>query len=412
MSRPFIALVISTLIAGACSSADPDSGHPGAAGADQATGGRATGGGAGAGGSGITGDDTGSAGAAPGGSGGEADSNGGMAGTAPTGSGGAAVAGAGGGPGAGGRGGTAGGSSGSIVGTGGNSSTTPPKSDASSTLQVSSPGAGYQVEGNIPYGPHVMQRLDVIYPTSAGPKGSVTLPGVIMFHGGGWIDSKPAALKASMSSFFSRFLKHGFVVCNVEYRLADGSANGATAPAADQDALLAAKWFWDHLDYYHVDKTKYVVTGASAGGQLALMVGMATAVPDLGPTNPADFQIAAIVNGYGPADVTDLLARKVSFAVQWLPASTPNRDALAKEVSPITYVRKGLPPLITVQGADDTTVPTSEAKALNAALDAISADNALHFVAGAGHGFSTPASAWPDAESAMFTFLTQHGLGK
>ena len=153
------------------------------------------------------------------------------------------------------------------------------------------------MEGNIPYGPHVMQRLDVMYPTSAGPKGSVTLPGVIMFHGGGWIDAKPAALKASMSSFFSRSLKHGFVVCNVEYRLADGSANRATAPAADQDALLAAKWFWDHLDYYHVDKTKYVTTGASAGGQLALMVGMATAVLELGPTNPVDFEIAAIVNG-------------------------------------------------------------------------------------------------------------------
>jgi acetyl esterase/lipase len=257
-----------------------------------------------------------------------------------------------------------------------------------------------------------MQRLDVMYPTNAGPHGTVTLPGVVMFHGGGWIDNKPAALKASMPSFFSRFLKHGFLVCNVEYRLADGTANGATAPAADQDALLAAKWFWDHLDYYHVDKTKYVVTGASAGGQLALMVGMATGVPDLGPTNPTDFQIAAIVNGYGPSDVNDLLAKKISWAVQWLPASTPNRAALATELSPITYVRKNMPPLITVQGADDTTVPTSESQALYDALVAASADTALHFVPQAGHGFSTPAAAWPDAENAMFTFLVQHGIGK
>jgi acetyl esterase/lipase len=285
-------------------------------------------------------------------------------------------------------------------------------SDPNSTLGISAAGSGYHVEGNIPYGPFAMQRLDVIYPTSAGPKGTTTLPGVIMFHGGGWIDSKPAALKASMSSFFSRFLKHGFLVCNVEYRLADNTANGATAPAADQDALLAAKWFWDHLDYYHVDRTKYVVTGASAGGQLALMVGMATAVPDLGPTNPGDFTIAAIVNGYGPSDVTDLLARKISFAEQWLPASTPNRAALAIEVSPITYVRKNVPPLITVQGMDDTTVPTAESQALYNALTAAGADTALHFVPQAGHGFSTPASAWPDAEAAMFNFLVAHGIGK
>ena len=307
--------------------------------------------------------------------------------------------------------GTAGsGHSGGSSGTGG--AVTPPVSDPTSTLGISAPGSGYHVEGNIPYGPYTMQRLDVMYPNAAGPKGTTTLPGVIMFHGGGWIDDKPAALKASMSSFFSRFLKHGFVVCNVEYRLADGTADGAIAPAADQDALLAAKWFWDHLDYYHVDKTRYVTTGASAGGQLALMVGMATPAAQLGPTSPTDYRIAAIVNGYGPSDVTDLLARKVSFAVQWLPASTPNRAAIAKQVSPVTYVRKDVPPLITVQGSMDTTVPMSESQELFDLLTAAGADTALHFVAGAGHGFSTPSTAWPDAEAAMFNFLVAHGIGK
>jgi hypothetical protein len=29
-----------------------------------------------------------------------------------------------------------------------------------------------------------MQRLDVMYPNGAGPNGTTTLPGVIMFHGG------------------------------------------------------------------------------------------------------------------------------------------------------------------------------------------------------------------------------------
>ena len=365
-------------------------GRSGAGGASGGLGGGASGGeaDAAAGGVGAGGMTGGHGGAAAGGS------SGGHAGNA--GSGAAGEAGTG-------TGGTAGSGGGTLA---------PPKSDSTSTLGISAPGSGYHVEGNIPYGPFTMQRLDVIYPNGAGPTGNVTLPGVIMFHGGGWTDNKPAALKASMSSFFSRFLKHGFLVCNVEYRLADGTADGATAPAADEDALAAAKWFWTYMDYYHVDRSKYVVTGASAGGQLALMVGMATDVPDLGPTNPGDFSIAAIVNGYGPSNVTDLLARKISWAEQWLPASTPNRAALAIEVSPITYVRQDVPPLITVQGMDDTTVPTAESQALYDALVAVGADTALHFVAGAGHGFSTPASAWPDAESAMFTFLVQHGIGK
>ena len=315
--------------------------------------------------------------------------------------------------GSGGSAGTAsGGSGGKATGGTAGSAAAPPMSDPTSKLGISAPGSGYHVEGNIPYGPYTMQRLDVMYPNAAGPMGTTTLPGVIMFHGGGWTDNRPAALKASMSSFFSRFLKHGFLVCNVEYRLADGTADGAIAPAADQDALLAAKWFWDHMDYYHVDKTRYVTTGASAGGQLALMVGMATPAAQLGPTSPTDYTIAAIVNGYGPSDVTDLLAKHVSFAVQWLPANTPNRAAIATQVSPVTYVRQDVPPLITVQGDMDTTVPMSESQELYDLLTAAGADTALHFVSGAGHGFTTPGTAWPDAEKAMFDFLVAHGIGK
>jgi acetyl esterase/lipase len=368
-----------------------------------------SGGGAGASNSGNGGSVAGTGGATIGGAGTTGATAGAGGHSSTGGSAGAAVGGAGGKAGVGGKAG-AGGTGGASVDAG--FPTTPPASDKTSTLGISAPGSGYHVDGNIPYGPFVMQRLDVIYPNGAGPGGTTTLPGVIMFHGGGWTDNKPAALKASMSSFFDRFLKHGFIVCNVEYRLADGTANGAIAPAADQDALLAAEWFWSYMDYYHVDRTRYVVTGASAGGQLALMVGMATPAAQLGPTSPTNYKIAAIVNGYGPSDVTDLLARNVSWAEQWLPASVPNRAALAKVVSPVTYVRQDVPPLITVQGMDDTTVPTAESQNLYNLLTAAGADTALHFVAGAGHGFDTPATAWPDAEATMFNFLVAHGIGK
>ena len=444
-SRHLATLGLLALAAAACSSSggDSQSGLGGSGGRPSGTtgtggtggaattgaGGTATTGLAGAGGAATTGL-AGAGGAATTGAGGTAVGAGGAGGSATTGTGGSVGSTAG----SGGRSSTGGTAGGAIGGGGGKSApggaggtttppdagvspdsgspTTPPASDKSSTLGISAPGSGYHVDGNIPYGPFVMQRLDVIYPNGAGPGSATTLPGVIMFHGGGWTDNRPQALKASMSSFFDRFLKHGFIVCNVEYRLADGTANGALAPAADQDALLAAQWFWSYMDYYHVDKTRYVVTGASAGGQLALMVGMATPAAQLGPTSPTNYKIAAIVNGYGPSDVTDLLARNVSWAEQWLPASVPNRAALAKVVSPVTYVRQDVPPLITVQGMDDTTVPTAESQNLYNLLTAAGADTALHFVAGAGHGFSTPATAWPDAEAAMFNFLVAHGIGK
>ncbi len=282
----------------------------------------------------------------------------------------------------------------------------PPVSDASSNLPIANPGGQYEVDGNIPYGDLPRQRLDVMYPRGGGPKASSKSPGVIMFHGGGWIQGD----KATMSSFYSRFLAHGFVVCSAEYRVADGTPDGGIAPAAVEDALLAAQWFWDYLDYYNVDRDHYVVTGASAGGHLALMVGMATPEAGFGPTSPADFRIAATVNGYGPSDVADLLQRNTSWAVQWLPASTANRDELASRVSPLTYVRDDIAPLLTVHGSNDTTVPVAQSEQLTEELQQAGADAELHIVAGAGHGFSDPASAWPDAEQAIFDFLSDQGI--
>jgi acetyl esterase/lipase len=251
--------------------------------------------------------------------------------------------------------------------------------------------------------------LDMLYAKDAGPNGAGPYPGVIMFHGGGWIESS----KSTMSSFYNRFLAHGFVVCNVEYRMASKDKSGAytpdsaLAPAAVEDALSAAKWFADHAAQYHVDPNRIVVTGASAGGHLALMVGLCTPDAKLGPTAPADFKIAAIVNGYGPADMLETL-KGDGAAKQWIPESLPDRMEIAKRVSPMNYVRKDIPPLLTVVGEKDHGLAGNQK--LVDQLKAAGADAQIHVVAGAGHGFNTPAPAWPDAEKTMFEFLAAKGI--
>lgn len=270
----------------------------------------------------------------------------------------------------------------------------------------------YAVEANIPYDRHPATVVDMLYPKDMkkNDPAAKKYPGVIMFHGGGWIRTS----KSTMSTFYTRYLKHGFVVCNVEYRMADQtgqfSPEFAPAPAAVQDALQAAKWFHDHADEYNVDRNRIVVTGASAGGHLALMVGMATPEAGLGPTAPKDFKIAAIVNGYGPTDVNDLLARGTSWARQWVPENAPDREGLARRVSPVTYARKDIPPLITVHGSRDTTVPVPQAEKLTKLLQEKGADATLYLVEGASHGYQSPPSAWPDAEKATFEFLAKKGI--
>jgi acetyl esterase/lipase len=282
--------------------------------------------------------------------------------------------------------------------------------DPASKVPVSS-APGYTVEGNYIYGSLPSQRLDVIYPAGAGPRGTQSLPMVLMFHGGAWIHSyNNNSGKDHMSTFFNRFLAHGFMVCNAEYRVNDGtSPDSAVAPAAVEDALAAAKWCWDYMDYFHGDRTKYVVTGASAGGHLALMVGMTTASAMLGPTSRADFTIAAIVDGYGPADI---VAEINAVAAGWLPTSLPNRLAVAARVSPMTYVRKDIPPLIVVSGANDRTAPVADSMHLVSLLTMAGADASIHLVPNTAHGFTDVPAAWPDAEKAMFDWLTARGIGK
>ena len=79
--------------------------------------------------------------------------------------------------------------------------------------------------------------------------------------------------------------------------------------------------------------------------------------------------VAAILNWYGITDLNDMLAgaNARSYAVQWIGA-VPNRNELAKSISPLTYVRAGLPPVLTIHGDADPIVPYTHATRLHEAL--------------------------------------------
>jgi dipeptidyl aminopeptidase/acylaminoacyl peptidase len=97
--------------------------------------------------------------------------------------------------------------------------------------------------------------------------------------------------------------------------------------------------------------------------------------------------VAAIVNWYGISDVRELLdgPNRRAFAVMWH-GSQPNREQIATQVSPLTYVRRGLPPVITIHGDADPTVPYTQALRLREALDSVGVANQLVTVPKGGHG--------------------------
>ena len=90
--------------------------------------------------------------------------------------------------------------------------------------------------------------------------------------------------------------------------------------------------------------------------------------------------------------------------------SLPDKLEIARRVSPLSYVRKDNPPIITIHGDADNVVPYSHAVRLHQALDKAGVPNELFTVKGGGHGqFSDEDNR--EAYSAVWLFLAKHHLG-
>jgi acetyl esterase/lipase len=205
------------------------------------------------------------------------------------------------------------------------------------------------------------------------------------------------------------WMEMGWNVVNVEYRL----ARVAPAPAAVEDCLCALRYLAVQAKTYNIDVTRIVTMGESAGGHLALTSAMipesagldrqcssATPVPT----------VAAAINWFGVTDVNDVIdgPNRANAAMTWL-GSLPNRTEIATRVSPMTYVRKGLPPIITIHGDADRVVPYPHGVRLHDALDKVGVPNQLVTIPGGGHGNFTP-----DQRTMIYAtirqFLAKHGL--
>jgi len=261
----------------------------------------------------------------------------------------------------------------------------------------------YRVTPNVTY--HVASnhenKLDLYIPTNAsGPT-----PVLMYIHGGGWVGG---AKEVNILRILP-YLEMGWAVANVEYRL--GAV--ARAPAAVEDGLCALRWVIRNAGQYNLDPSRIVTTGNSAGGHLALTTGMIPASAGLDRECPGgeELRVAAIINWYGITEVGDLLdgPNTKSYAVEWM-GSLENRFEIAERVSPMTYVRAGLPPTLTIHGDADPTVPYQHAIMLHEKLDEAGVPNELHTVPGGRHGRFNQEQMIAIFET-IRRFLSQHGLG-
>ena len=227
-------------------------------------------------------------------------------------------------------------------------------------------------------------------------------PTFIYYHGGGWVGGS----KESNVLRLLPYLEGGWAAVNVQYRL----GNVSLAPAAVEDSLCALRWVARNADQYGFDTERLVVSGNSAGGHLALTSGMIPSEAGLdrqclGSETP---KVAAIVNWYGITDVNDLLhgVNEKSYAVRWL-GSQPDMAEIAERVSPMSYVRSDLPPVITIHGDADPIVPYNHAVQLHRSLDRAEVTNELVTVPNGGHG-GFPANEMLRIYGSIFSFLNKN----
>jgi dipeptidyl aminopeptidase/acylaminoacyl peptidase len=121
-------------------------------------------------------------------------------------------------------------------------------------------------------------------------------------------------------------------------------------------------------------------------------------------------KVSAIVDFFGPTDVRPFLdgPNRQSWAVEWF-AGVEDPAALARRVSPLTYVRPGLPPTIIVHGTRDDAVPYQQSVRLQQAFDSSGVPNELVTIENGGHG-SYPDSEKLRAQAEIFRFLEKHGI--
>lgn len=204
-------------------------------------------------------------------------------------------------------------------------------------------------------------RLDVWRCDGAGP----AAPVLLQIHGGGWmVGSKDQQARPLLHQLAAR----GWVCVSINYRLSPR----ATWPDHLVDCKLALKWVREYIAGYGGDPDYVVVTGGSAGGHLAAMMGLTANRPEFQPGfEDVDTRVRAMVPFYGVFDFQDrhgfrgnsggAAFRRVArrHILKADPAENPEVYALA---SPLDQIHPDAPAALVVHGELDVLAPVEEAR--------------------------------------------------
>ena len=208
--------------------------------------------------------------------------------------------------------------------------------------------------------------------------------------------------KSHMHKWIRKFASSGYVGVSVAYRFSPDYK----WPCQVEDAKEAIRFLRAHANEYNIEEDKIGVMGESAGGYLALMVGLTSPRDGLdgkSESTAVSGSVQAVVSFFSATDFTGRrqeLSAELKQAMQeyygksleevradFTGTTDPYDPRLAK-MSVISYVDPDDPPVLIFHGDKDPFVSVDHAIKLKQRLETAKVPHKLVIIKGGGHGWS------------------------
>ena len=184
--------------------------------------------------------------------------------------------------------------------------------------------------------------------------------------------------------FLDTLASAGYAVVSINYRLAPQFKY----PAQSQDIKCAIRYLRASAPRYGLDGSEIFAFGTSVGGQLVALAALtgAHSLFDVGPYAAEPSNLSAAADMFGPANLTQQASGFSSSGIQQVSGTNSHRDLLL--ASPTHFVAPNAPPILLIQGVDDTKVLKSQSTELYTDLRAAGDQTQLVLVQNMGHMFA------------------------
>lgn len=222
-------------------------------------------------------------------------------------------------------------------------------------------------------------------------------PVLLWIPGGGWAVGSRWTMQGH--ALMDYLVKMGWICLSIDYRTAP--LNRWPAPLEDVEAAIG--WARRNVGYYGGNPDHIVACGASAGGHLATLAGIAGLVD-------------GVVSLYGSYDWKDRSTPWRQFFMTYLEAfvvgkrSSANPEAFISG-SPMEQVKRNpmRVPTMMVHGTRDNLIPIDEARRFHSVLSEFSEEEVRYLELPVGHGFDLSDPVYCKvAIKAIAEFLTDH----